>query len=107
MWISRFKVGKDINNNLMVSHLLCTDDTILFYDSNVDQLLHFKMVLICFEVVISLTVNLNKIEIVLVGEVSNIDEMANICWRFAKELFRYASGLSKDSVESHIRLNGT
>lgn len=59
----------------MVSHLLFANDTILFYDANVDQLLHFKMVLICFEVVISLKVNLSMSEIVLVGEVGNIDEI--------------------------------
>jgi hypothetical protein len=59
----------------MVSHLLFANDTILFYDANVDQLLHFKMVLICFEVVISLKVNFSMSEIVLVGEVGNIDEI--------------------------------
>uniref|UniRef100_A0A2N9GJ10 Reverse transcriptase zinc-binding domain-containing protein n=1 Tax=Fagus sylvatica TaxID=28930 RepID=A0A2N9GJ10_FAGSY len=44
-------------------------DTILFCDADPEQLLYICMVLICFEVVTGLKVNMNKSEMVPIGEV--------------------------------------
>ena len=54
-----------------VSHLLFADDTILLCDANVDQILHVRMLLICFQAVTGLKVNVLKSELVPIGEVDN------------------------------------
>ena len=43
------------------------DDTILFYDLDPEQLLYIRMVLIIFEAVTGLRVNMNKSEMVPLG----------------------------------------
>ena len=49
---------------------------ILFYDASREQLLYIRMVLIFFEAIIGLKVNVGKSEIMLVGEVGNLDALA-------------------------------
>jgi hypothetical protein len=76
--ICGFKAGSATVSGLSISHLLFTDDTIVFYDADRDQLLHLRMVLACFEAVIGLGVNMGKSELVPVGEVRNVDQLAEI-----------------------------
>ena len=61
-----------------ISHLLFADDTILFCDVSREQLLYIRIVLIFFEVITGLKVNVGKSEIVPVGEVGNLDALARI-----------------------------
>ena len=71
--LSSFNVGVFARRSLMVSHLLFTDDPLIFCDTNIDQMLILHMVLIWFEVVSSLKVNLGKSELVAMGAVHNMD----------------------------------
>ena len=71
--LSGFNVGASAGRSLIVSHLLFADDTLIFCDANIDQMLILRMVLIWFEVVSSLKVNLGKSELVSVGAVHNMD----------------------------------
>ena len=71
--LSGFNVGASTGRALMVSHLLFTDDTLIFCDANIDQMLILHMVLISFEIVSGLKVNLGKSELVAVGAVHNMD----------------------------------
>ena len=71
--LSGFHVGDFAGRSLVVSHLLFADDTLIFCDANIDQLLILRMVLIWFEVVSSLKVNLGKSELVVVGAVHNFE----------------------------------
>ena len=71
--LSGFNVSASADRSLMVSHLLFTDDTLIFCDVNIDQMLILRMVLIWFEVVSGLKVNLGKSELVAVGAVHNMD----------------------------------
>ena len=64
--------------DIWVSHLLFADDTILFCDASKEQILSIRLVLICFQAFIGLKVNVGKSEIVPIGEVSNIHNLANI-----------------------------
>ena len=71
--LSSFNVGVSAGRSLMVSHLLFVDDTLIFCDTNIDQMLILHMVLIWFEAVSSLKVNLGKSELVAMGAVHNMD----------------------------------
>ena len=57
-------------------------DTILFCDADVEQLLHVRLLLLCFQAVTGLKVNVSKSEIVPIGEVNNMHALAEIlgCW---------------------------
>ena len=76
--IRGFHVGAVNSVGVCISHLLFTDDTILFCDASREQLLSIRLVLSFFQAFTSLKVNVGKSEIVLVGEVNNLDALANI-----------------------------
>ena len=63
---------------ICVSHLLFVDDTILFCDASREQILSIRLVLTCFQAFTGLKVNVGKSEIVSIGEVRNIQSLANI-----------------------------
>ena len=71
--LSGFNAGASTGRSLMVSHLFFADDTLIFCDANIDQMLILCMVLIWFEAVSGLKVNLGKLELVAVGAVHNMD----------------------------------
>ena len=68
-----FNVGVSVGRSLMLSHLLFVDDTIIFCDANINHMLILRLVLIWFEAVSGLKVNLGKSELVAVGAVPNMD----------------------------------
>ena len=68
-----FNVGVSVGRSLMVSHLLFADDTLIFCDANIDNMRILRLVLIWFEAVFGLKVNLGKSELVVVGAVPNMD----------------------------------
>jgi hypothetical protein len=76
--IRGFKAGKAQEEGLFISHLLFADDTVVFCDADPEQLLHLRMVLSCFEAVTDLGVNMGKSELVLVGDVRNGSQLADI-----------------------------
>ena len=71
--LSSFNVGVSAGRSLMVSYLFFPDDTLIFCDANIDQILILRMVLIWFEAVFGLKVNLGKSELVAVGAVHNME----------------------------------
>ena len=56
-----------------ISHILFADDTILFCDASREQLLYVWMVLIFFEAITGLKINVGKSEIVPVGDVGDLN----------------------------------
>ena len=73
-----FHVGPIHTTGIRISHLLFADDTILFCDAFREQLLSIRLALTCFQAFMGLKVNVAKSEIVPIGEVSNIQTLANI-----------------------------
>jgi hypothetical protein len=63
---------------MMVSHLSFADDTLIFCDPIVDQIRDLRCLLLCFEAASGLRINLSKSEMVPVGEVGDVEELANI-----------------------------
>ena len=62
----------------MVSHLLFADDTLIFCDADHSKIEHLGCVLTWFEAIFGLKINLGKSEMVLVGDVPNMEELACI-----------------------------
>ena len=61
-----------------VSHLLFADDTILFCDADVEQILHIRLLLLSFQAVTGLKVNVHKSEMVPIEEVVDVHALAEI-----------------------------
>ena len=59
-----------------ISHLLFADDTLVFCKDTEEQMVFLSWILLCFEALSGLRVNLEKSAILLVGEVENIDQLA-------------------------------
>ena len=77
-FIRGFKATGRRGEGVSVSHLLFADDTLLFCEDNRDQLIFWKWVVICFEVVLGLKINLQKSEIIPVGGVEKVDRVAAV-----------------------------
>uniref|UniRef100_A0A2N9GD74 Reverse transcriptase domain-containing protein n=1 Tax=Fagus sylvatica TaxID=28930 RepID=A0A2N9GD74_FAGSY len=73
-----FAVNSYNRPDLKISHLLFADDTLIFCGADRVQLLHLKGVLMCFEAVSGLHINLGKSEIVPVGTVHGIQDLAQV-----------------------------
>ena len=59
-----------------ISHLFFVDDTVVFCEANKKHLTHLSWILFWFEATSGLKINLAKSEIIPVGEVDEIDELA-------------------------------
>ena len=68
----------DGGGGVCVSYLLFADDTIPFCDTDEEQILNVRMLLLCFHAVIGLKVNSLKSEMVPIGEVPNVHVLAEI-----------------------------
>ena len=77
-FIKGFQAGTTADNRVCVSHLLHADDTILFYDANLVQLLYIRMVLTYFEVITGLRVNMAKSETVSIGVVDGLNDLVEL-----------------------------
>ena len=73
-----FRVAGRQGGGVGVSHLLFADDTILFCDANEEQILHVRMLLLCFQAMTGLKVNALKSEMVPIEEVPNVFVLAEI-----------------------------
>ena len=85
-----FKAGSHRHGCIHISHLLFADDTILFCDASREQLLYVQLVLIVFEAITGLKVNVGKSEIVPVGDVGDLNGLAHIlCCKVGTLPMRY------------------
>lgn len=68
-----FEVG---HGGVLISHLQFADDTMIFCDANVGRLDYLRCILVCFQAVLGLNINLSKSEIFLIGEECDIKNLA-------------------------------
>ena len=59
-----------------ISHLLFADDTLVFCGADASQIRHLGALLVCFEAVSSLKVNLSKSTLVPTGSLVDEDQLA-------------------------------
>ena len=72
---SRVAIGR--GEDLTISHLLYADDMLVFCKADPDQLKYLSWIMMWFEAMAGLKINLAKSEIIPVGPVSNLAEMAS------------------------------
>ncbi|XP_028112446.1 uncharacterized protein LOC114310602 [Camellia sinensis] len=73
-----FRVGLLSGTAMGVSHLLYADDVLVFCDADLVQLGYLRCVLICFEAVSGLLINLSKSELISVGEVERLPVLLTV-----------------------------
>jgi hypothetical protein len=76
--LTRFSVGSWCSEVVALLHLLLADDTLIFCEPKVEQLHNLKCLLLCFEVVLGLKINLSKSVIVPIGEVEDVEGLSSI-----------------------------
>jgi hypothetical protein len=76
--LSGFSVGSLDRAPMKVSHLLFADDTLIFCEADPAHLFHLRSILIWFEATSGLRINLDKSELVQVGEVPCLEALADI-----------------------------
>jgi hypothetical protein len=76
--VSGFQVGSSDRHVVRVSHLLFADDTLVFSDANPEHIFNLHLLVTWFEAVSGLKINLNKSEMVPVGSVPDLEELAGI-----------------------------
>jgi hypothetical protein len=76
--ISGFSVGSSKLNQVIVSHLLFANDTLVFCGANDSQIKHLGALLVCFKAVSGLKVNLAKSALIPIGSMGDVDQLAGL-----------------------------
>ena len=76
--ISGFSVGSSEQDRVNVYHLLFADDTLIFCGANDSQIRHIGTLLVCFEVVAGLKVNLSKSALIPIGSLGDVGRLAGL-----------------------------
>ena len=77
-FIKGFKIEGNREEETQVSQLLFTDDTLLFCKDDVKQLKIWKWILICFKLVSGLKINLQKSEIIPIGNMEDVNRATSL-----------------------------
>ena len=75
-FISGCRFGGRDGGEIVISHLLYADDTIIFCDANAEQLMYLRWTLMWFEAFSGLKINMFKSEIIPLGRVDNVEALA-------------------------------
>ncbi|RVW28738.1 putative ribonuclease H protein [Vitis vinifera] len=82
-FLSGCRVKGRSEEGVLISHLLFADDTLVFCKPSQDQLTYLNWLLMWFEAVSGLRINLEKSELIPIGRVENMDDLA---WEFGCSL---------------------
>ncbi|RVW49339.1 LINE-1 reverse transcriptase-like [Vitis vinifera] len=75
-FLSGWRIRGRGGEGIMISHLLFADDTLVFCEESQDQLTYLSWLLMWFEACSGLKVNLEKSELIPVGRVTDIEDLA-------------------------------
>ena len=75
-FLSGYKLRDRGGNKVQVSHLLFEDDTMVFCENSRDQIMDLSRVLLWFEALFGMRINLDKSSILPVGDVERPDLLA-------------------------------
>lgn len=71
---------------MCILHLLFSNDTLILCESVESQFHNLRCLLLCFEAVLGLIINLFKSETIPIGSVGNVQELADIMGRRVSSL---------------------
>ena len=77
-FILSFRVGGGGREGVLSSNLLFVDDTLLFFNPCLDQLTYLAWVLLWFMASSGLKIILSKCELIPIGDVPNVEELASV-----------------------------
>ncbi|RVW30599.1 LINE-1 reverse transcriptase-like [Vitis vinifera] len=78
-YLSGCRVKGRSEEGVLISHLLFADDTLVFCNPSQDHLTYLSWLLMWFEAASGMRINLEKSELIPVGRVENMDDLA---WEF-------------------------
>ena len=92
--MSGFSLSMRDQEEMVASHLLFVDDTVIFYEPNVEQIRNLRCLLLCIEAVSGLKINLSKSDIIPMGEIDDVEGLARILGCGVASLPNYILGAS-------------
>ena len=75
-FLSGFNLKGKNCEKVQVTHLLFADDTFVFYKDSREQLVYLNWILMWFEALSGLKINLSKSALVTMGSVENLESLA-------------------------------
>ena len=75
-FMSGCKVKGRNEEGVQISHLLFADDTLVFCQASQNQLIYLSWLLMWFEAILGLRINLEKSELIPIGRVENIEDFS-------------------------------
>ena len=75
-FLSSYRVRGRGGDEVQVTHLLFVDDAMVFFEDSAEQMVFLSWILMWLEAISGLKINLNKSEILPVGRVENVEELA-------------------------------
>ena len=76
-YLSGSRVANGRGEEMSISHLLYADDTLIFCEADLEQFKFLSWILMWFEAMSGLKINLAKSEIIPIGPVTNLVELAS------------------------------
>ena len=76
-YLSGIKIANERGEDLSISHFFYADDTLIFCEDDLEQLKFLSWILMWFEAMSGLKINLTKSEIIPIGPVNNLVELTS------------------------------